>query len=249
MIPVLVAHRGYCAHTPENTLTAMRAAIDAGACCIEFDVQLCADKKFAVIHDDSLLRTCGVEGSVFDASLAELQAISAHEAARFGDRFFPEPIPGIEQLLELIGSHPALTAFVEIKEESLVRWGIENVMQLLVAVLEKYRQQCVVISFSHEAITYVKHHSSLRTGWVLAQYDAAHRAVAEQLQPDFLVCNQRKINTAEPWPGRWQWMLYAVETARLALDWGARGAGLIETDHIVELLQDEVLQRGGCGYA
>ncbi len=246
MTPVLVAHRGYSAQTPENTLTSMHAALDAGACCIEFDLQLCADGKFAVIHDDTLKRTAGIDGSVFDASVAELQAVSVHEALRFGHQFLPTPVPALQQLLDVVKRHPALTAFVEIKEESLVRWGVEKVMLPLIAALEEYRSQCVVISFSESAVDYVQQHSELRTGWVLTKYDATHRTSAEQLQPDFLICNQRKINTAEPWPGRWQWMLYGVETAQLALDWGRRGVAFVETDHIVELLQDENLLKGAC---
>jgi glycerophosphoryl diester phosphodiesterase len=55
----LVAHRGYSAHYPENTMIAARAAIAAGACGIELDVQMCADGRFVVMHDDNLLRTCG----------------------------------------------------------------------------------------------------------------------------------------------------------------------------------------------
>ncbi|MGB5396035.1 MAG: glycerophosphodiester phosphodiesterase family protein [Gammaproteobacteria bacterium] len=246
MTPVLVAHRGYSAQAPENTLASVHAALDAGACCIEFDVQMCADGRFAVIHDVTLKRTAAIDGSVFEATVAELQAVSVHEALRFGDKFFPAPVPALQQLLDVIAAHPALTAFVEIKEESLAHWGVEKVMQLLIAELEKYHSQCVVISFSESAVDYVQKHSELRTGWVLTKYDAVHQASAEQLQPDFLICNQRKINTSEPWSGRWQWMLYGVETAQLALDWGRRGVAFVETDHIVELLQDLVLQQGAC---
>lgn len=83
---VLVAHRGYSASYPENTMIAVRAAIAAGACCIEFDVQMCADGEFIVMHDDNLLRTCGVDVSVFAHSRAELQQHSAHQAERFADK-------------------------------------------------------------------------------------------------------------------------------------------------------------------
>jgi glycerophosphoryl diester phosphodiesterase len=246
MKPVLVAHRGYSSQYPENTIISMRAALDAGACCIEFDVQLCADAEFAVIHDDSLLRTCSIDRSVFEASVAELGLISAHEADRFGDRYYPENIPSLSQMLEFIAAHPALTAFVEIKEESLQRWGVDTVMRKLIADLEMHQQQCVIISFSEAAIAYASQHSQLRTGWVMYKYDAEHRQLAEKLQPDYLICNQRKIDTQDLWSGKWQWMLYGVESAQLALDWGARGVAYVETDHIAELMQHDALQRGAC---
>ena len=246
MNPLLVAHRGYSAHNPENTLVGMRAALDAGACCIEFDVQMCADGEFVVMHDDRLLRTCGIDRSVFDMNLSELLVLSAHEAARFGEKFYPEPVPSLRQMLEFIAKHPALTAFVEIKEESLEHWGVQKVMQKLLADIEKYQQQCVIISFNAAAIAHVKQHSRLRGGWVMTKYDAAHRVIAEQLVPDYLVCNQRKIDTPDCWPGNWQWMLYGVETARLARDWGRRKVAYVETDHIAELLQDEILKQDAC---
>jgi len=36
--PELVAHRGYAFRYPENTLLAIKAAVDAGAKFVEFDV-------------------------------------------------------------------------------------------------------------------------------------------------------------------------------------------------------------------
>ena len=44
MLP-LIAHRGYPAHYPENTLIGLEAAIKAGAERIEFDIQLSADSR------------------------------------------------------------------------------------------------------------------------------------------------------------------------------------------------------------
>lgn len=248
MIPVLVAHRGYPARTPENTLAGMRAAIDAGACCIEFDVQMCADGEFIVMHDDNLLRTCGIDKSVFEYSLRELQQHSAHEAERLSDKYFPEKIPSLQHMLDLVSVHPGLTAFVEIKEESLDHWGVDAVMQKLIAKIDPYRRQCVIISFSEAAIAFTRQHSDIRTGWVLHLYDDAHRTAAEKLGPQFLICNQRKIDSDVLWPGSWLWMLYGIETAQLALAWGQRGVPLLETDFITELMENASLRENGCRY-
>lgn len=56
-----IAHRGARAVAPENTLVAGRKAYEAGADMWEFDVQLTADKKFVVVHDETLARTTDVE--------------------------------------------------------------------------------------------------------------------------------------------------------------------------------------------
>lgn len=247
-IPRLVAHRGYSAAYPENTLISMQAAVAADACCIEFDVQICADGNFVVMHDDKLLRTCGVDRSVFDTTLAECMQVSTIEAERFGKRHAPEPVPSLQQMLDFIRAYPALTAYIEIKEESLNHFSVDRVMQRLLAEVSAYATQCVIISFSAAAITYVKQHSQLRTGWVLHRYDHTHYEHAADLHPDFLICNQRKIDTQALWPGDWLWMLYGVEHAQLALDWGAHGVSYIATDHIAELLEHDVLRQGACDH-
>lgn len=244
----LVAHRGYSALYPENTLLAACAAIAAGACGIEFDVQMCADGEFAVIHDDNLQRTCGIDFSVFEHSLDELQQHSAHEAERFGEKYAPEKIPSLQQMLNFIVCCRGLTALIEIKEESLDHWGVEKVMRKLCAVTAAHSQQCVIISFSEAAIREAKKYGDIRTGWVLHQYDKAHQQTAQQLYPDFLICNQRKINSDQPWSGNWQWVLYGVESAELALAWEERGVAFVETDHIGELLQDDSLRGTACRY-
>lgn len=43
---------------PENTLPSLRAACEAGAMMIEFDVQQSADGKLFVFHDHTLERLC-----------------------------------------------------------------------------------------------------------------------------------------------------------------------------------------------
>jgi glycerophosphoryl diester phosphodiesterase len=51
---IIVAHRGYHAKSRENTLEAMRDAIDLGADMVEFDVRRCADGELIVHHDEGI---------------------------------------------------------------------------------------------------------------------------------------------------------------------------------------------------
>lgn len=71
-LPLIVAHRGASAIAPENTLTAFRQAIDAGAEGIEFDVRLAKDGIPVVIHDAKLKRTARTKGKVSEFTSAEL---------------------------------------------------------------------------------------------------------------------------------------------------------------------------------
>ncbi|MGD9559077.1 MAG: glycerophosphodiester phosphodiesterase family protein [Oscillospiraceae bacterium] len=69
------AHRGLHTEdraTPENSLAAFTAAVDAGY-GIELDVQLSREGEVVVFHDDTLQRVCGADGKVEDHTLEELR--------------------------------------------------------------------------------------------------------------------------------------------------------------------------------
>ena len=51
--PHVLAHRGYAATHPENSLGAFAAALDAGATHIETDVHLSRDGHVVIFHDDA----------------------------------------------------------------------------------------------------------------------------------------------------------------------------------------------------
>jgi glycerophosphoryl diester phosphodiesterase len=75
--PWFIAHRGYRAKYPENTLIAFQAALDAGVQMIELDVALSRDRKLVVIHDATLERTTNGKGAVSDHTLAQLKQLDA----------------------------------------------------------------------------------------------------------------------------------------------------------------------------
>ena len=56
-----IAHRGARSLAPENTIAAAAKGLEAGADLWELDVQLTADKKLIVLHDDTLSRTSDAE--------------------------------------------------------------------------------------------------------------------------------------------------------------------------------------------
>lgn len=72
-----IAHRGLHKpdkSVPENSLSAFKRATDNGY-GIELDVQLSADDRVVVFHDDSLDRVCGVAGRLTDKSWEELRTL------------------------------------------------------------------------------------------------------------------------------------------------------------------------------
>lgn len=244
--PQLVAHRGYLQRYPENSWRGLAAALQAGARWLEFDIQLCRDGEFILLHDANFQRTAGVDQSVF-ATDSQAIGLSVHEPLRFGARFAPTPVATLVEVLRRLDAYPAVRALVEIKQESLDHWGLATVMQKLAPLLAAHQPHCVLISFQFDALAWCREYfATLPIGWVLERFDADHRARAQALAPDFLICNERKIGAAQaPWDGPWQWMLYDIVDADLALRWAARGVTLIETAAIGTLLTDPRLHTEG----
>jgi glycerophosphoryl diester phosphodiesterase len=231
--PRLVAHRGYMLRYPENTRPALQAALDVGADYIEFDLQMNADREFVLLHDDNFQRTAGVKQSVFSTDTRGCRTLSVHQSDRFGDAFHPTPVSTLAEILELNAQYPATTALVEIKSESIEHWGLVPVMDKLIQQLENYREQCVLISLSVDAIEYTQRHSGLKTGWVFNGYNNTNREQASQLQADYLITDYTTLGEGEPlWPEFKRWMLYDIVDPQRALDYGRKGVELIETADI-----------------
>ena len=53
----IIAHRGYSARAPENTLAAIDLAIEAGADAVEFDLHTAGDGNPVLFHDAMVSRT------------------------------------------------------------------------------------------------------------------------------------------------------------------------------------------------
>lgn len=73
--PLIMAHRGDPNRAPENTLLAMKAALEVGVDSLETDVRTTRDGHLILFHDEYLRRTTGVEGTVGGSTLGELQQL------------------------------------------------------------------------------------------------------------------------------------------------------------------------------
>lgn len=69
-----VAHRGYSARFPENTLAACRGAIAAGTDIVEADARFSADGTLFCFHDADLRRLTGNPARIADSPDAMLRA-------------------------------------------------------------------------------------------------------------------------------------------------------------------------------
>jgi len=237
----LVAHRGDMTHYPENTMLALENALQLGARYIEFDLQMNADNDFVAIHDASFQRTSGIDVSVLECFTKDLVSISVHQPDLYLQQFFPQRVPLLEDVMKLLSLYPKAKAFIEIKAESIDYWGTDYVMEHLINKLKPYTDSCILISFDYDILALIQKQSQLSLGWVLKKYDESYHKWAKQLQPDFLICNQRKIPlSGQLWAGDWQWMLYDIVDYDKAIKFKKRGITFIETGDITRMMKSVV---------
>lgn len=94
-----VAHRGFSATAPENTIASFELALKAGANMLEMDVMLAGDNQAIVFHDYRLGRTTDGSGLVRRLRSEEIRSLDA--GAWFAERFRGEKVPLLDEVLEM----------------------------------------------------------------------------------------------------------------------------------------------------
>jgi glycerophosphoryl diester phosphodiesterase len=95
--PEIIAHRGFSARAPENTLSAMEAALDTGVESVEFDLRAAACGTPVLFHDPMLGRTTNGVGPLQRRPLPHLKALDA--GSWFSPDFSGERVPTQEEAL------------------------------------------------------------------------------------------------------------------------------------------------------
>jgi glycerophosphoryl diester phosphodiesterase len=236
-LPTLVAHRGYALHYPENTLLALRAAVEAGAHYLEFDVQLTADKVPVLFHDRDLQRMCGQSGAIHEYTLAQLRHFSASEYGKFGYRFVGNPITTLQEMIAFLATQPAVFAFVELKRLSLQTYGIDTVLEAILPLLEPIKQQAIIISYSLEALRATRERSSFPIGAVFDQWRERKQLLIKTLQPEYLFTDIEQLPRFGKLKHRQcQLVVYECADPERAVYVHRRGVDLVETFAIGEML-------------
>ncbi|MEF2979275.1 glycerophosphodiester phosphodiesterase family protein [Subtercola sp. YIM 133946] len=82
-LPRLLAHRGLATGATENTLGALRAAVDAGATYIELDVHASSDGEAIVAHDADLTRLVGRPDTIAGLTAKQLAELDLGDGSGF----------------------------------------------------------------------------------------------------------------------------------------------------------------------
>jgi glycerophosphoryl diester phosphodiesterase len=143
-----IAHRGWSGKAPENTLSAIRKAVEHPRIqMIELDVQMSRDGVPVVIHDFTLERTTNGSGLVRETTMAELKKLDA--GAWFSAQFAGETVPTFEEVLQLVQGKKKLNVELKCPGGTHV-----EIAERIVHLVRKYAAETSVLitSFNHEAI-------------------------------------------------------------------------------------------------
>jgi glycerophosphoryl diester phosphodiesterase len=173
-----------------------------------------------------------------DMSAKELASVDVGYAALFGERYAGTHPTPLAELVDWFGKHQGAQAFVEIKAESLERFGhaqvVERIMQTVTPVLDR----CVIISFDAPCLKLARQKGAGPVGWALE--DIGSTAVKEALlfKPEYLFVGDKRFTQAHAvFLGPWEWAVYQTQDPQRALELAEQGADLVETNAIGDMLK------------
>jgi len=115
----VAAHRGSSRTHPENTMPAIRAAIQSGVHQLEVDVLLTKDKVPVLMHDHDVSRTTNGTGSVGSLTLAQIKKLDA--GSYFSPFFAGVRVPTLEELFRMMPSNVWINLDCKADDEELGR--------------------------------------------------------------------------------------------------------------------------------
>lgn len=162
-VPIVMAHRGYSAAAPENTLPAFQLAIDHGCERAELDVQMTKDGIVMVTHDANLRRCAGRNENIYDLTYDEVRRLDA--GRWFGQKYTGTRVPTLEEVLDQCKGRIQLN--IEIKPNAATP---ELEAETVRIIYEKgFEHDCVITSQSYDTLCKVKELApEIQTGYILA---------------------------------------------------------------------------------
>ncbi|MCL1673972.1 glycerophosphodiester phosphodiesterase family protein [Elizabethkingia meningoseptica] len=95
---MVVAHRADWREAPENSVWAVKKAIEKGINMVEIDLALTKDNKLVLMHDKTIDRTTTGKGQVSDYTLEEIRKLNLRDG--LGSKT-PMHIPTLEEVLDI----------------------------------------------------------------------------------------------------------------------------------------------------
>jgi len=173
----IVAHRGAAGKAPENTLAAVRQAIEDETDWVEIDVQETADGRVVVVHDSDFMKLSGVPLKIWEGSFEQVREIDV--GSWFGAEFADERVPTLREVLEAARGRAGVV--IELKY-----YGHDEALeQRVVDIVEDTNMvsEVAVMSLKYEGIQKMR---KLRPDWSLGLLSATAVGDLAGLDADFL---------------------------------------------------------------
>ncbi|CAM4077545.1 glycerophosphodiester phosphodiesterase [Pseudoalteromonas byunsanensis] len=179
---LVFAHRGASGNYPENTLSAIRAALQADVDGIELDVQSCAN-DYAIVHDTWLDRTTNGTGRVNQTTLQDIQLLDAGNG---------EHIPNLQQVFDEIGQKTMIN--LELKHT----FGLDQFVACIEQNVQKgviNRDQLLVSSYDHHQLVWLKQNMPwVKIGALTASIPLHYAEFAQRLHAYSIHIDKNFIN-------------------------------------------------------
>lgn len=146
----VVAHRAGALFAPENTISALKEAKNAGSEFAEIDVQQTKDGAIIVMHDTNFKRTTGVNKNVWDTTLKEMKTFDVGKS--FSINFPTERIPTLDEMIS--EAQNEIKLMIEIKKAPYQQNIEKDVLQLIKK--KNFENQCIVASMDYHMLEEVK---------------------------------------------------------------------------------------------
>jgi len=146
----LIAHRGFSALYPQNTVPAFEAAAEYGFDGFEFDVHTTKDGEWVVIHDDTINAMTDGEGNISDYTFDELMRFDI-DAGNGIENYPSLKIPTLEQALSVCDEYDIIP-FIEIKNCD-PSYFPELLFRVYIHSLEK---KAMIISFNMDYLEQIR---------------------------------------------------------------------------------------------
>ena len=252
--PDVVAHRGSSGAAPENTIAAIKLALDHRSDTVENDIQRTSDGELVIMHDVTLTRTTDVEEvfpdrapwNVGDFTLAEIKRLDA--GSWFAPEFAGQRVPTLEQWVKAVGRRAGM--LLEPKSPELYP-GIEQDLDKELRSLPDFNRalragKVAVQSFNHEWLrAYADLAPDVPVGLLYGNKPtdadiAAAATWADQVNPALGVIDEATVDAIHAADMETHvWTVNAGQDMRRAINWDVDG---IITNY-PQVLRD-ILRRG-----
>jgi glycerophosphoryl diester phosphodiesterase len=232
--PIFIAHRGYAAAYPENTLIALDAAQQAGAKFVEVDIQLSADHVPVLFHDRDLQRLCQQTGAIHDYTFSQLEQFNVTDVEKFANQYANNKITSLPVFIDYLKEYPKLNAFIELKRSMIEKFGEELVLKILLPLFEGMKEQISFISYNQSILKNIHDNTDYRTGVVVDEWQDYNKDA--EWQSEWVFCSAEGLpeDNAELEINS-KIAIFEVGNVELANKLLARGICYLETFRIKEM--------------